>query len=198
MSDISKLSRSDEKTSTGPISSNLVADEVEEASLGRSVPMNESAERKLLWKLDAHVLPTISLLYMLSFIDRINIGNARIQGLEADLHIVGNDYNIALQIFFLPYILLEVPSNIVLKRIAPSTWLSAIMFFWGTSDGSFGFARQSKSDMLLGIIPVCMGLTKSYAGLVACSFLLGVFEAGFVPGRLIVFQQSGQDVKCLL
>ncbi|MCJ1314268.1 hypothetical protein MMC25_007948 [Agyrium rufum] len=124
---------------------------------------DKQAERRLLRKLDLHVLPMISLLYMLAFIDRINIGNARIQGLEKDLHMVGNDYNIALQIFFVPYILLEVPSNIILKKVAPSTWLSLIMFAWG-------------------IITVCMGVTKSYGGLLACRLLLGVFEAGFVPG----------------
>ena len=125
MSDASKPSRLDEKTPTE-------AEEVEDVALEQSMAISKSAEKKLLRKLDTHVLPTISLLYMLAFIDRINIGNARIQGLEADLHMAGNDYNIALQIFFIPYILLEVPSNIILKKIAPSTWLSAIMFFWGT------------------------------------------------------------------
>lgn len=43
----------------------------------------------------------------------------------------GNDYNIALFIFFIPYILCEVPSNLILKKVAPSTWLSAIMLGWG-------------------------------------------------------------------
>ncbi len=94
-------------------------------------PIDPSAEKRLLWKLDLHVLPMISVLYMLSFIDRINIGNARIQGLEADLGMSGRDYNIALFVFFVPYILLEVPSNIILKKVAPSTWLSGLMICWG-------------------------------------------------------------------
>ena len=64
---------------------------------------------------------------------RINIGNARIQGLEKDLHMKGQDYSIALFMFFIPYILLEVPSNILLKKVRPSVWLSGIMFFWGQS-----------------------------------------------------------------
>ena len=75
----------------------------------------------------------------------------------------GHDYNIALFIFFIPYILLEVPSNMLLKKIRPSVWLSLIMFFWG-------------------VITICQGVTQSFAGLVVCRFLLGVFEAGFVPG----------------
>ena len=108
-----------------------VAEDLSPEPLATTTPTSKSAEKALLWKLDRHVLPTISLLYMLAFIDRINIGNARIQGLEADLRMGGNDYNVALQIFFVPYIFLEVPSNVVLKKVAPSTWLSGIMFFWG-------------------------------------------------------------------
>ena len=96
-------------------------------------PIDPREEKKLLRKLDLHVLPMISLLYMLAFVDRINIGNARIQGLEKDLGMKGNNYNIALFVFFIPYILFEVPSNIVLRKVAPSTWLSFIMFCWGKS-----------------------------------------------------------------
>lgn len=88
-------------------------------------------EKRVLRKCDLHVLPILYTLYMLSYLDRINIGNARIEGLEKDLGMSGNDYNIAVQVLFIPYILLEVPSNIMLKRVAPSTWLSFIMFIWG-------------------------------------------------------------------
>ena len=89
------------------------------------------AERRVLRKCDFHVLPMLYIFYLLSFLDRINIGNARIEGLEQDLRMKGNDYNIALQVFFVPYILLEVPSNILLKRLTPSTYLSSLMFMWG-------------------------------------------------------------------
>lgn len=95
-------------------------------------PIDPAAEKKLLWKCDIHVLPPITLLFMLAFIDRINIGNARIQGMEKDLNMTGQDYNIALCVFFLLYITCEVPSNLLLRKIAPSTWLSLIMVCWGT------------------------------------------------------------------
>jgi hypothetical protein len=91
------------------------------------------AEKKLLLKCDLHVVPILFLLFLLAFLDRINIGNARLQGLEKDLGMDGHDFNIALFIFFIPYILCEVPSNIILKKVAPSTWLSAIMVAWGKS-----------------------------------------------------------------
>lgn len=149
--------------------------------------IDPAAERRLLWKCDLHVLPILMVLYLLAFCDRINIGNARIQGLEKDLHMKGNDYNIALFIFFIPYILCEVPSNLILKNVAPSTWLSAIMLGWGI-DIMFPFFFLFPWIIVcilidaLGIITVCQGVTQSFGGLVACRFLLGVFEAGFVPG----------------
>ncbi|KAL8819262.1 MAG: hypothetical protein Q9223_002270 [Gallowayella weberi] len=97
------------------------------------IPGDEKADRRVLRKCDIHVVPIFYLLYMLSYLDRINIGNARIEGLERDLGMSGNDYNIAIQVFFIPYILLEVPSNIALRHVAPSTWLSACMFLWGNA-----------------------------------------------------------------
>lgn len=94
-------------------------------------------------------------------------GNAKIQGMEEDLHMTGHDYNIALFAFFIPYILFEVPSNIIIKRIAPSTWLSIIMTLWGIST-------------------VGMGCVNNVGGLIACRFLLGLFEAGLFPGKTTV------------
>jgi MFS family permease len=76
------------------------------------------------------------------------------------------DYNIALFVFFIPYILFEVPSNIVLKKLAPSTWLSLIMVLWG-------------------IATIGMGLVNNFEGLVAMRVLVGFFESGLFPGRNI-------------
>jgi MFS family permease len=122
-----------------------------------------AAEKKLLWKIDLHVLPILWVLYMFAFLDRVNIGNAKIQGLTKDLHMTGTQYNVASMILFVPYILLEVPSNIIIKKIAPSVWLSGLMFFWG-------------------ITTMCQGFVKSYAELLVCRVFLGIFEAGVFPG----------------
>lgn len=94
-------------------------------------PLDQDALKALQWKCDIHIIPPLFVLFLLAFLDRTNIGNAKIQGLDTSLHMGGNDYNVALLVFFVPYILLEVPSNIIIKNIAPSTWLSAIMTFWG-------------------------------------------------------------------
>src|SRR5216117_1889134 len=85
-------------------------------------PIGSTAEKDLMLKCDKHIIPILSVLFLLSFLDRINIGNARLQGLEKDLHMTGHDFSISLFIFFIPYILCEVPSNIIMKKVAPSTW----------------------------------------------------------------------------
>ncbi|CAI9625970.1 mfs general substrate transporter [Alternaria burnsii] len=124
------------------------------------------AEKKLLLKCDLRVLPPLFVLFLLAFLDRVNIGNAKIQGLVEDLDMTGPlayRYNIALFIFFVPYILFEVPSNLILKKLKPSTWLSLIMVLWGLST-------------------IGMGLVNNFEGLVAMRILLGFFEAGLFPG----------------
>ncbi|KAK8078351.1 hypothetical protein PG996_004521 [Apiospora saccharicola] len=136
-------------------------------------PIDPEAEKKLVWKCDLHVLPSITVLYFLAFMDRTNIGNARIQGMSKDLNMTGRDYNLALFIFFIPvsakwmtdlrYIIFEVPSNLIIKKLAPSTWLSLIMVLWG-------------------IATIGQGLVTNVSGLVGCRFVLGIFEAGVFPG----------------
>jgi hypothetical protein len=67
-----------------------------------SEPIDPVAEKALLWKIDKHVVPPLLILFLLAFLDRVNIGNARIQGMTTELGMVGTDYNIALFIFFIP------------------------------------------------------------------------------------------------
>lgn len=110
--------------------------------LSRNEPIDRAAEKRLVRKCDLYVVPVLSLLYSLAFIDRINIGNARLQGLEKDLKMGGQDYNVALFIFFVPYILFEVPSNLLIRKIAPSTWLSSIMILWGTDPPSLAHSAS--------------------------------------------------------
>ena len=88
-------------------------------------------EKRVLRKCDMRVVPPTLVLFMLSFLDRVNIGNAAIQGLPVDLNMTGHDFNIALLILFIPFILFEIPSNLVMKNVKPSTWLSFLLFFCG-------------------------------------------------------------------
>ncbi|KAK3940242.1 major facilitator superfamily domain-containing protein [Diplogelasinospora grovesii] len=128
-----------------------------------SAHIDPAAEKRLLWKLDLTIFPILYIVYMMSFLDRINISNARIQGLPKDIDLSGNRFNIALFVYFIPYILLEVPSNMLIRRVRPSWYLGGLMFCWG-------------------IINMCMGFIKTYEALVVLRFFLGVFEAGVLPG----------------
>lgn len=92
---------------------------------------DDATTRKLLRKLDMRCLPPIFILWFLSFIDRVNIGMARLGGLEKDLHMQGNNFNIALCIFFAPFVIFEVPANLVLKFVKPSVWLPTQNFLLG-------------------------------------------------------------------
>ncbi|KAI9872441.1 MAG: hypothetical protein M1830_001614 [Pleopsidium flavum] len=96
-----------------------------------SMDLVRKFDRELTRKIDLHVVPILLIMFLLAYLDRSNLGNARIEGLEKELHMKGTDYNVASMIFYLSYVLFEVPSNIMLKKFSPSTWLSTIMFLWG-------------------------------------------------------------------
>ncbi|CAI7602670.1 unnamed protein product [Penicillium pancosmium] len=127
---------------------------------------SEEKRKKVFRKVDMRLVPMLAVLYLISHIDRANIGNAKIEGMVEDLGMSGVQYNTVLSIFFIPYVLLEVPSNILLKRFKrPSTYLGILVLSWG-------------------IVMTCTGLVKSFAGLMVTRVLLGVFEAGFFPGAI--------------
>jgi len=124
---------------------------------------SHTTEKKLMTKIDFRVIPFLCILYLLAFLDRVNIGNARSFGLAKDLDLQSVEYNTALTMFFVPYIVFEIPSNILLKKLSPRIWLSACMFCFG-------------------LVCMCQGFVQSYGGLLTTRFLLGVFESGMFPG----------------
>lgn len=97
------------------------------------VEINEKRERALLRKIDLHLMVPLWVIFVFGFLDRINLGNVAVLGILKELKMDGNDMALAMQIFFVPYIVADIPSNIVLKRFAPSTWISGLTFFWGRS-----------------------------------------------------------------
>ncbi|KAH7231472.1 hypothetical protein FSOLCH5_015210 [Fusarium solani] len=120
-------------------------------------------EKKILRKMDLRLIPMLALLYLLSFLDRGNIGNAKIEGLQEDLNMTGDQYNWCLTVFFFTYAAFEVPSNLLLKKLRPSVWLPAIMVAWG-------------------VVMTLMGIVKNYHGLLVARVFLGLTEAGLFPG----------------
>jgi hypothetical protein len=89
-------------------------------------------------------VPWLSLLYLLSFLDRSNIGNANLFGLSAQLGLSTTQYSACLAIFFAFYVIFEVPSNMVMKAWRPSMWLPTIMLAWGGVMIGMGFVRDFK------------------------------------------------------
>lgn len=124
--------------------------------------------KKMFRRIDWHLIPILTITYAVSLIDRQNVANAAVAGMNKELQLqVGNRYSVILLVFFAPYVLFELPSNIALRYFGAARWLSAITLFWG-------------------ITIVCMGLSTHWTHLVICRVFLGIFEAGFFPGCVYV------------
>ncbi|EAW17245.1 allantoate permease family MFS transporter [Aspergillus fischeri NRRL 181] len=120
-------------------------------------------EKRVLRKMDLRLIPMLSILYLLAFLDRGNIGNAKIEGLVEDLGLTSQEYSWCLTVFFFTYCAFEMPSNLLLKKLRPSRWLPFLMISWG-------------------IVMTLMGVVHNYAGLLSTRIFLGVAEAGLYPG----------------
>lgn len=83
-----------------------IGKQTKEYNSSKEIFVHPSAEelRTLLWKLDLRIIPFLGLLYLCSFLDRVNIGNAKLAGITTDLNMNGNDYNLALSLFFVGYV----------------------------------------------------------------------------------------------
>jgi ACS family tartrate transporter-like MFS transporter len=114
--------------------------------------------KKLRWRL----LPFLFLLYVVAYLDRINVGFAALQ-MRAQLGFSDSVYGLGAGIFFLGYFLFQVPANLALQRVGARRWISALMICWGVISG-------------------CMLMVHSIASFYSLRFLLGVAEAGFFPG----------------
>lgn len=102
-----------------------------------------------------------------SYLDRANIGNAKTGGMQHDLKLTSTEYSIALLVFFVGYVIGEVPSNMLLSRLRPSIYLPSLMVVWGC-------------------ISIAMAGCHDYRALSGVRFLLGLVESGFAPGVLFL------------
>ncbi|CAF4485283.1 unnamed protein product, partial [Rotaria sp. Silwood2] len=105
--------------------------------------MNQKAIHALLWKLDKCLIPFLTLLELFSFLNRINIGNAKIAGIEHALNLTQMESSWAVSIYFIGFMLLEIPSNLIMRYIGPSKFLSIIMIIWGLIMVSMAFVRNA-------------------------------------------------------
>lgn len=111
-------------------------------------------DKRLVRKIDTRMMPCLIVMYLLNFLDRSNLAQARQGTLEKDLHMRGTDFNLATSIFFVGYLLMQLPSNIIITRVRPSIYLASAIVLWG-------------------VVSTCNAAAKSFVHLVVIRFFLG-------------------------
>ena len=130
---------------------------------GLSVPQDDkdALYAKVTWRL----IPLLCICYVAAYLDKINIGFAKMQ-MQADLGFSETVYGLGAGLFFIGYMLFEVPSNLILQRVGARAWIARIMITWG-------------------VISACMMFVNTPTQFYILRFLLGIAEAGFYPGVML-------------
>lgn len=122
-------------------------------------------EAALISQLTRRLVPFLFLLYIVAYLDRINVGFAALQ-MQGQLHLSDEVYGLGAGLFFAGYFVFQLPSNLLLERVGARRWLAGLMVVWG-------------------VISSCMIFVRSAHSFYALRFLLGVAEAGFFPGVIL-------------
>ncbi|VDC00197.1 unnamed protein product [Peniophora sp. CBMAI 1063] len=149
-------------------SASPVDDEGDNGLLGER---RAAAERRLVRKLDARLLPTIVLVFILNYIDRTAVTSARLKGLEQDLGLSDIQYNTILAILYASYCPAQIPSNMILNRITrPSLYIGCCVVIWGLTS-------------------TLTGVTHNFVGILLCRTFIGLPEAAFYPGAIYLLSR---------
>src|SRR5215475_11230919 len=124
-----------------------------------------SSEAALIRKISIRLIPFLFLLYIVSYLDRVNVSFASLQ-MNKSLGFSAEVYSLGAGIFFIAYFIFEVPSNLILHRMGALLWIARIMITWGVISSAMMFVKGPVSFYML-------------------RFLLGVAEAGFFPGVIL-------------
>ncbi|RAH74953.1 MFS general substrate transporter [Aspergillus aculeatinus CBS 121060] len=162
MADVDKASSFHVESTTKPYD-----DRVSESFEGLSDEETQALEKKLVRKIDLHLVSSLFLLFIFNILDRSNIANARLGGMQEDLHLSDTQYQTAVAIMFVGYLLGQVPSNILLTRLQPSRYIPTAIFIWGG-------------------ISLCTAATKNFAGIMCVRVFLGFAESPFFSGALLL------------
>ncbi|KAJ7072684.1 major facilitator superfamily domain-containing protein [Mycena amicta] len=137
--------------------------DAEASLLANSRIRGSEMERRIIRRVDWHLLPILGVLYALALCDRLNISVARVVGLDEDLGLsIGNHFSIVVGVYFVPYTLCQLPSNLLLRRVGPRKLLSFCVISWGA-------------------VQLAMGFAPNWQLLAFFRALLGLLEAGFFP-----------------
>jgi MFS family permease len=134
------------------------------------IGIDSGAERALVWKFDLRILPVLAVMYLFNSLDKSNLGNAKTAGLEESLGMAGtNQYNTALSIFFVPYVLTAPVLGIFGKKYGPNMVLPLMMFTFG-------------------LCTLCFVVVQNFGSLMAVRWFLGMSESAFLP--LVIYYQT--------
>ena len=129
--------------------------------LSSAIAFETATYRKVTWRL----MPYLFLCYVLAYVDRVNVGFAKLQ-MQQDLGMSDSVYGLGAGVFFIGYFLFEVPGNVVMQRVGARSWIGPIMIVWG-------------------VVSSCTMLVRSVTAFYALRFLLGIVESGFFPGVIL-------------
>ncbi|KAH9992319.1 MFS general substrate transporter [Russula vinacea] len=150
------------KEASSDIIPSLRGDDSEQA-----LPTNMKILRRATLKVDFYLIPILGMFFLLAFMTKRNIGNARVAGLTKSLHMTNNQFSTALTITYIPYVLVELPMNLLMKRLGANVTLPIMVILWG-------------------IVCTCQGAIHSYHSLLVCRFFLGALEGGLFPGIVLL------------
>src|SRR5690625_1572429 len=125
----------------------------------------EDTDRAIFRKITWRTIPLLCICYIAAYLDKINVGFAKLQ-MQSDLGFSDTVYGLGAGLFFIGYMLFEVPSNLILQRVGARGWIARIMITWG-------------------ILSACTMFVVTPAQFYVVRFLLGVAEAGFYPGVML-------------
>jgi MFS family permease len=131
-------------------------------------------------KVVKRLIPFLFLCYIVAFLDRVNVGFAKLQ-MAADLQFSDKMYGFGAGVFFIGYFIFEVPSNVILERVGARIWIARIMITWGIISSAFLFT----GDFHWGGIATAFNCTDAEFSFYFLRFLLGAAEAGFFPGIIL-------------
>lgn len=141
-----------------------------------------SAEREesVFKKVGARLIPFLFLCYIVAFLDRVNVGFAKLQ-MAGDLKFSDAMYSFGAGVFFIGYFVFEVPSNVILERVGARLWIARIMITWGIISCAF----MLTGSISWGGVSTWLGWSDAETTFYFLRFLLGVAEAGFFPGIIL-------------
>jgi len=123
---------------------------------------NYEHEKALTWKFDLRILPMLAIMYLFNALDKGNLGNAKTDGMDKDLGFKGNQYNVMLSIFYVPYVLFAPPVGMLGKKYGPHCVLPIMMFCFGSAT-------------------LLAASVKNWSGMMALRWFLGMSESAFFP-----------------